>query len=68
MSSQTPPQQIFSASQSSESVVLIPSDKNLLLHVTSWGFHEWDESAGRGKRIRVAPGSHLELYVQLAPE
>ena len=68
MSSQTPPQQIFSASQSSESVVLIPSDKNLLLHVTSWGFHEWDESAGSGKHIRVAPGNHVEFYVQLAPE
>ena len=68
MSSQTPPQQMFSTSQSSDSVVLIPSDKDLLLHVTSWGFHEWDESAGRGKPIRVAPGSHVELYVQLAPE
>ena len=68
MSSQTPPQQMFSTSQSSDSVVLIPSDKDLLLHVTSWGFHEWDESAGRGKQIRVAPGSHVELFVQLAPE
>ena len=68
MSSQTPPQQMFSTSCSSDSVVLIPSDKDLLLHVTSWGFHEWDESAGRGKHIRVVPGSHLELYVQLAPE
>ena len=68
MSNQTPPQQMFSTSCSSDSVVLIPSDKDLLLHVTSWGFHEWDESAGRGKHIRVVPGSHLELYVQLAPE
>jgi hypothetical protein len=68
MSSQTPPQQMFSTSCSSDSVVLIPSDKDLLLHVTSAGFHEWDESAGRGKPIRVAPGSHVEFYVQLAPE
>jgi hypothetical protein len=68
MSSQTPPQQMFSTSQSSDTVVLIPSDKDLLLHVTSSGFHEWDESARRGKQIRVAPGSHLELYVELEPE
>jgi flavin reductase (DIM6/NTAB) family NADH-FMN oxidoreductase RutF len=67
MSSQTPPHLMFSASCSSDSEVLIPSDKDLLLHVTSVGFHEWDESAGKGKHIRVAPGIHVELYVQLAP-
>ena len=67
-SSQTPPQFMFSGSSSSDRVVLIPPDRDLLLHVTSWGFHEWDESAGRGKPIRVPSGNRLELYVQLEPE
>jgi hypothetical protein len=59
---------MFSGSSSSDRVVLIPPDRDLLLHVTSWGFHEWDESAGRGKPIRVPSGNRLELYMQLEPE
>jgi hypothetical protein len=68
MASQTPPRIIFSQSCSTEGVVLIPPDKDLLIHITSPRFREWDESAGRGKAIRVRPGSQLELSVQLAPE
>lgn len=68
MSSLNPLQQLFSISCSSDSEVLVPSDKDLLLHVTSMGFHEWDESAGSGKHIRVPSGNHVELYVQLASQ
>lgn len=45
---ESPKQQLFSISCYSDRVVLIPPDKNLLLHVTSAGYREWDESAGRG--------------------
>jgi len=68
MSSQAPPRLIFSTSCSSDSPVLIPPDKDLLLHVTSSGFHEWDESAATGKPIHVPSGNTVELYVQLAPD
>jgi hypothetical protein len=68
MSSQATPQLIFSLGCSSDSVVLIPPDKDLLLHVSSSGFHEWDESVGRGKPMRVPPGTHVELSVQLTPD
>jgi hypothetical protein len=68
MSSQTPSRIIFSESCGSDGIVLIPPDKDLVIHITSPGFHEWDESAGRGKSIRMPPGSHVELYVQLVPE
>jgi hypothetical protein len=58
---------VFEGSSNSRSALLIPPDKDLLLHVTSQGFHEWDESAGRGKRIRFASGSHTNLDVELKP-
>ncbi|HEX4137787.1 MAG TPA: hypothetical protein VHY84_24470 [Bryobacteraceae bacterium] len=55
MSSQTPSRIIFSESCGSDGVVLIPPNKDLAIHITSPGFHEWDESAGRGKAIRMPP-------------
>lgn len=48
-------------------VVLIPPDQELLLHVSADGFHEWQESLGRGKPIHVTSGERLKLNVQLAP-
>jgi hypothetical protein len=68
MSNQTPSGLIFSESCGSDGVVLIPPNKDVVIHITSPGFREWDESAGRGKAIRMPPGSKVELYVQLAPE
>lgn len=56
---------IFSGGFPSSDPVLVPSNKSLLLHVTSWGFREWDNSVGNGKPIRIAPGDHLTLDVQL---
>jgi len=47
--------------------ILVPPNQNLLLHVTSNGFHEWSESAGRGKPIKLASGVSQTLDVQLDP-
>jgi hypothetical protein len=62
-----PPKFIFGGGSSSSQAVLVPSDQNLLLHVKSWGFREWDESVGKGKPIRIAPGNRLTLDVKLEP-
>lgn len=62
-----PPSMMFSTSCYSTKVVLIPPDKDLLLHVTSDGFREWTESVGRGKPLRLAAGTQLTLDVQLEP-
>ena len=44
---------------------LVPPDQNVKLHITSRGFHEWRESAGRGKTIRVPAGEVLTVEVKL---
>ena len=66
-SAESPPKPIFSVGQSSSEPVLLPSDKNLLLHVTSWGFREWNQSVGNGRQVRIAPGDRFTLDVQLQP-
>lgn len=58
---------IFSGGFSLPQPILVPSDKDLLLHVTSWGFKEWEQSVGAGKHIRIAPRNRLTLDVQLNP-
>ncbi len=67
MSGDVTPKTIFSGGFSSTEPLLVPSDKDLLLHVTSWGFQEWEESVGAGKHIRIAPGNCSSLDVQLQP-
>ena len=62
-----PDEPLFAMSCYSSQVVLVPPDKNLLLHVTSDGFHEWNESSGRGKPLHLASGTRLRLAVQLEP-
>ncbi len=64
---ESPEQQVFSMSCDSNQVVLIPPDKNLLLHVTSDGYREWDESAGKGKPLHLASGARITLDIQLHP-
>jgi len=66
-SSGNPPSLIFSMSCYSTKVVLLPPDKDVLLHVTSDGFREWKESVGTGKPLRLATGTRLTLDVQLDP-
>jgi hypothetical protein len=66
--SKTPRRAILGGSLSSTQPILVPSDKDLLLlHVTSWGYREWDQSAGAEKPLRIAPGNRLALDVQLEP-
>ena len=64
---QEPNRLIFDGSSSSDSAILVPPDEDLLLHVISSGFLEWNESAGHGKPVRMESGSVLELDVQLEP-
>ena len=58
---------VFTMSCYSNHVILIPPDKDLLLHITSDGFREWNESAGNGKLVHLASGAHLKIDVQLDP-
>jgi len=67
MPTESPASPLFTMSCYSNHVILVPPDKNLLLHVTSDGFREWDESVGRGKPIHLSSGSRLKLVVQLEP-
>jgi hypothetical protein len=45
----------------------VPPDQQLLVHVSSTGFHEWDESAGKGKPLLVHSGVRLTWDIQLEP-
>lgn len=67
MPMEKPESPLFTMSCYSNRVVLVPPDKNLLLHVTSDGFYEWDGSVGKGKPIRLPSGARLTLAVQLEP-
>src|SRR5215469_13789853 len=64
---ESPERQVFSLSCYSNHVVLISPEKDLLLHVTSDGYREWDESAGRGKPLHLASGARISLDIQLDP-
>ena len=61
------PEMRFTSSAYSNAAILVPPDKDLLLHVVSDGFAEWEESLGAGKPINLASGSRLTLDVQLEP-
>jgi hypothetical protein len=66
-SAEKPGSLLFSIGCYSIHIVLGPPDTDLLLHVTSNGFREWNESLGRGKPIHLASGTRLTLDVQLDP-
>jgi hypothetical protein len=63
----TPDSGLFTMSGRSHYLILIPPDRNLLIHVTAEGFREWDESIGRGRPVSVPSGSRFILDVQLEP-
>jgi len=67
MSTANPVSPVFTMSCYSNQVVLIPPDVHLLLHVTSAGFHEWEESVGTGRPIQMRSGTRLTLEVQVEP-
>jgi hypothetical protein len=62
-----PDQSIFYGTSSSDHTILVAPDRNLLLHIKSDGFKEWNESVGNGKPIRVASGAHVTVDVKLEP-
>ena len=65
MQEKNPVSPIETMSCYSNRVVLVPPDTPLLLHITSDGFREWNESIGKGKVIHLASGARLKLDVQL---
>src|SRR5262249_10248271 len=67
MPEKNPVSPIESMSCYSNHVILVPPDTSLLLHITSDGFREWNESIGNGKLIRLPSGTGLKLDVQLEP-
>ena len=62
-----PPSLAFSMSCFSTKTVLLPPDKNLIVHITSDGFREWKESTGKGKMLHLTSGSQVNLGVELDP-
>jgi hypothetical protein len=66
-SMENPDSLLFTTSCNSNHVILVPPDENLLLHVESTGFREWDDSVGTGKPVNVPSGEHRVLNVQLEP-
>jgi hypothetical protein len=67
MPAENPESPLFIMRSRSNRPILIPPDKPLLLHVTSDGFREWEESIGAGKPIYLPSGTRLTLDVQLEP-
>ena len=67
MPMEKPQSPIFTMSCLSDHVILVPPDKNLLLHISADGFHEWDETAGKGKPLNLRSGKQMVLDVQLEP-
>jgi hypothetical protein len=67
MPTENPVSPLFTMSCYSNHVILIPPDKSLLLHISSDGFREWNESIGKGKPIHLASGARLKIDVQLEP-
>jgi hypothetical protein len=67
MPMENPESPLFTISCHSTRVILVPPDKNLLLHITSDGFREWNESVGKGKSLYLPSGTRLTLAVPLEP-
>jgi hypothetical protein len=63
------PQRTFLGKYQSATIrtMLIPSDRDVLLHVSADGYGEWRESVGIGKPIHLAPGERMQLEVRLEP-
>lgn len=67
MSTKNPASPLFTMSCYSDHVILIPPEKSLLLHISSDGFREWNESIGKGKLVHLASGTRLKIDIQLEP-
>lgn len=64
---ESPASPFFTMSCASNHFILIPPDKDFLLHISSEGFREWNESIGKGKPVHLASGDRLKIDVQLEP-
>jgi hypothetical protein len=66
-SPQDPSRSLFYEGCASSHVILIPPDQDLLIHVNSWDYREWDENVGDGKPIRITSGDHVTFEVEVDP-
>jgi hypothetical protein len=64
---ESPASPLFTMSCASNHVILIPPDKDIVLHISSDGFREWNESIGKGMPVHLASGARLRIDVQLEP-
>lgn len=62
-----PQKWVFSDGQGTDKPVLVPPNRDLLIHVKSSGYREWYVSAGKGKPIHLAPGERMDLDIALEP-
>ena len=62
---ETPESPLLTMSCDSDLAIFVPPDTNLLLHVKSDGFREWDESVGQGKPLNLPSGKRMTLRIQL---
>ena len=67
IAAENPKSPLFSTYWHSRYPVLLPPDKDLLLHITADGFHEWGESVGEGKLLLLASGTKRTIVAQLEP-
>jgi hypothetical protein len=58
---------LFTFSGYSTATVLLPPNKDLLIHIFSEGFSEWKESVGKGKPLNLASGTTHKFDVHLEP-
>lgn len=66
-SQEDPSHPILTMGYLSGRALLVPPDKDLLIHVTSPGFLEWNQSLGIGYPIHIASGASLQLDISLQP-
>jgi hypothetical protein len=57
----------FDMSCVSTKLVLLAPNRDFLIHITSDGFREWNESVGDGRSLHLDSGEHLKLDVALDP-
>lgn len=57
MSGDVHPKPIFGGGFGSTEPLLVPSDLDLLLHVTSWGFREWEHNMERANTFALHRGT-----------
>ena len=62
-----PEEPVYSSDGPADNPYLVPSNKDILMHVTLRGYREWRESIGKGKALRLAPGTERTFDIALEP-